>query len=108
VEGIHALNPELTGLVKGEHILKLLITGGYVNLDYIQFGDKTTAISVLKPFDAGSGMYKVFDLRGEYVGTVNLSAGFTAADVARQVKLKKGVYLVKNAGGLSKRLIYSE
>ena len=35
--------------MKGEHILKLLITGGYVNLDYIQFGDKTTAISVFKP-----------------------------------------------------------
>jgi hypothetical protein len=97
-----------TGLVKGEHILKLLITGGYVNLDYIQFGDKTTSIYAFKSLNAGSGTYKVFDLRGEYVGTVNLSADFTAADIARQVKLKKGVYLVKNAGGLSKRLIYSE
>src|SRR5574344_884274 len=41
-----------TGLVKGEHLLKLRITGGYVNLDYLQLGDKTTAISVFKPFDA--------------------------------------------------------
>ncbi len=55
----------------GEQVLKLLITGSYVNIDWIEFGEKTNSIS--KTFDLekqGLQTYKVFSLQGQYLGDI--------------------------------------
>ena len=78
-------------LTEGKHVLKILITGNYVNIDWIEFADKSSSRI------AGYGLrvsneprnYMVFDPMGVCVGTVR---ALNANEAMKQVKIKvKGV-----------------
>ncbi|MCQ2125350.1 MAG: family 43 glycosylhydrolase [Fibrobacter sp.] len=109
-------------LAKGEHVLKVLLTSDYVNLDWIAFGtsDKT-AEEIRETAAIGAGFaspvagffgntaveYKVFDLMGHQLGKILLDSG--ASVMGLKVSLRaagyhKGTYLVRNSRGQSLKI----
>ena len=81
---------------EGEHVLKLLITGNYVNIDWINVYDPRLAIQPKFVASSGPQTYDVFDLLGAHVGRVEAA---TAQDVSQKVRAlvkQNGTYLVKS------------
>ena len=74
-------------LTEGPHVLKILITGNYVNIDWIEFADKSGT-----SFIAGDGLlakneprnYMVFDPMGVCVGTVRAMNANEAVRLAQK------------------------
>ena len=110
-------------LTKGEHVLKVLITSDYVNLDWIAFGkidgdimDKRNGTTGILPkfasdaanaFAKNAGVYKVFDLMGNMLGKVRLNAGASLTDIKTGLKTAgfgSGVYAVRNPAGKTLKL----
>ena len=84
-------------LTEGPHVLKILITGNYVNIDWIEFADKSGT-----SFIAGDGLlakneprnYMVFDPMGVCVGTVRAMNANEAVRLAQKnVKGVKNLYV---------------
>ena len=97
----------------GEHVLKLVIDGSYVNIDWLNFvlkvpvpcGDENCGdlaigenlhLNNKQPVD-----YKIFDLNGTNLGVIRAAASENALDLQKalaQKGLHKGVYLLNAAG----------
>jgi hypothetical protein len=91
-------------LKKGEHVLKLLITGGYLNVDWIQFTDPnaTTIVKNVR-FDAQKvSAYNVFGATGKFLGRVD-NVGANLAQTLKNAGFASGVYIMR-AVGLNKTL----
>ena len=94
-------------LEKGEHVLRILITGAYVNIDWLQFTDPNTTRIESRPISRevhlsrlGSETLKVFSMTGRFLGNVN-PQGPAAASIEASLKaagFANGVYLVRAAG----------
>ena len=72
-------------LTEGPHVLKILITGNYVNIDWLEFTDKAASSIArvrLQP-KAEPRNYSVFDPMGVCVGTVR---ALNATDAVQQAK----------------------
>ena len=91
-------------LKQGEHVLRLLITGDYLNVDWIQFAD--SANQTLPPsqlvekvrLDVGpETAYDVFGLTGKYLGRVELRGESVRNALARD-GFARGAYLIRNVG----------
>lgn len=113
-------------LTTGEHVLKVLVTSDYVNLDWIAFGESegsaedirngTTGIvpkiaagaaGMANAFARVAGTYKVFDLMGSELGNIRLDAGATLTDLKAGLKTAgfgSGVYVVRNPAGKTLRI----
>ena len=94
-------NFELGGvnLEAGKHVLKILITGNYVNLDWLEFTDGTTSVRAKLAVSRTPVAYDVFDMLGSHVGRIDAAS---AQDVSRKVRaLVKtgGSYYVKSKNG---------
>ncbi len=96
-----------TSLEAGEHVLRVAITGTYLNIDWIKFGKSKEEILTIKPnvrygvdMDISrSSTLKVFDIRGHHVGTLNLMGYPTTTSVLQQMhakNFKSGVYFVQS------------
>ena len=90
-------------LKQGEHVIRLLITGDYLNIDWIQFAD--SANQVLPPtqwvekvqLDVRSEMsYDVFGLTGRYLGRVELRGESVNKALVRE-GFARGIYLVRGS-----------
>ena len=117
-------------LTTGEHVLKLMVTSDYVNLDWIAFGEsegsaedirngKTDIVPKIAHNAAGAagafaraaGSYKVFDLMGSELGHIRLNAGATLTDIKTGLKTAgfgSGVYVVRNPAGKTLKLQVGE
>ena len=120
-------------LTEGEHVLKVLVTSDYVNLDWIAFGESegsaedirngTTGIvpknalngagaaSMANAFARAAGSYRVFDLMGSELGNIRLNAGATLTDLKAGLKTAgfgSGVYVVRNPAGKTLKLQVGE
>ena len=87
-------------LTKGEHIVRLVITGDNVNVDWFSLGEVSEV--GLKPavkFQANaSRVYRVYSVSGKMLGTVDL-AGKKAAEALQSAGFNKGVYMLKSIDG---------
>lgn len=86
-----------SAISSGEQVLKLLITGSYVNIDWIEFGEKTNSIS--KTFDLekqGFQTYKVFSLQGQYLGDIQSNS---IQDCKREIheRFPVGKYVIRDS-----------
>ncbi|MBO4712745.1 MAG: carbohydrate-binding protein [Fibrobacter sp.] len=90
-------------LKQGEHVIRLLITGDYLNIDWIQFAD--SANQTLPPtqwvekvrLDVRSEMsYDVFGLTGRYLGRVELRGESVNKALVRE-GFARGIYLVRGS-----------
>lgn len=120
-------------LTEGEHVLKVMVTSDYVNLDWIAFGEsegsaedirngKTDivpkislngagAAGMANAFARAAGSYRVFDLMGSELGHIRLNAGATLTDLKAGLKTAgfgSGVYVVRNAAGKTLKLQVGE
>ena len=85
-------------LKKGEHVLKLLITGGYLNVDWLQFTDPnaTTRIANDIRLDVhAQSAFDVYGLSGQYMGRVELQGESVAKALARD-GYARGIYMVRD------------
>jgi len=91
-------------LKQGEHVVRLLITGDYLNVDWIQFAD--SANQVLPPSLLAEKMQlkvdpvtacDVFGLTGKYLGRVELRGESVRNALARE-GFARGTYLVRSVG----------
>ena len=90
-------------LKQGEHVIRLLITGDYLNIDWIQFAD--SANQTLPPsqlvekvrLDVGpETAYDVFGLTGKYLGRVELRGESVNKALVRE-GFARGIYLVRGS-----------
>ena len=120
-------------LTTGEHVLKVMVTSDYVNLDWIAFGESegsaedirngTTGIvpkialngagaaGMANAFARAAGSYRVFDLMGSELGNIRLNAGATLTDLKAGLKTAgfgSGVYVVRNPAGKTLKLQVGE
>lgn len=91
-------------LKQGEHVIRLLITGDYLNIDWIQFAD--SANQTLPPsqwvekvrLEVGpETAYDVFGLTGKYLGRVELRGESLRNALVRE-GFAQGIYLVRSVG----------
>ena len=88
-------------LKKGEHVLKLLITGAYLNVDWIQFTDPSNpgmAISrtvYMEPHTSAS--FNVFGVTGKFLGRVE-NTGANMAATLKNAGFANGMYILRSVG----------
>ena len=96
-----------TALDAGEHVLRVAITGTYLNIDWIKFGKSKDDLMSIKPnvrygFNmdiSRSSTFNVFDIRGHRVGTIHLMGVPTTSSVMQEMhakNFKSGVYFVQS------------
>ena len=101
------VSANVTGLTAGEHVLKMVIVGNYVNVDYINFvsgkdapeTDTTTLLRTAVRLTSPSvGTYGVYSLNGRFLGRV-----ITEKNAASQELRRRGfgpsVYLLREVRG---------
>ena len=92
-------------LTKGTHVIRLLITGDNVNVDWFSLGEVgTIGITPTKFQHASAKAYDVFGLTGKNLGTVDLSAG-NAVEALKAAGFNKGVYMLRQKNGNSKFMV---
>ena len=88
-------------LKKGEHVLKLLITGAYLNVDWLQFTDPNAGpISIAKDIRLdlhAQSTFDVYGLSGQHLGRVELQGETVAKALARD-GFARGIYMVRDLG----------
>ena len=84
---------------KGEHVLKLLITGNYVNIDWIEVEDRSLAIRPKFEASSGAQTYDVFDMLGSHIGRVDAVNMQEASQKVRAIVKNGGSYYVKSKNG---------
>ena len=94
-------------LSKGEHILKLLITGSYVNIDNLKFTEGTIRLSEPFHFISRKGMqeYRVYHLNGALLGNYNAVDMNSLKREMHRSNLKSGIYFVRSKTGQINQLI---
>ena len=87
-------------LKKGEHVLKLLITGQYLNVDWIQFVDPNnpTSIGVARNVQLApqTASYNVFSATGKFLGRVESGANMAAT--LKNAGFASGMYIMRAIG----------
>lgn len=90
---------------KGEHVLRVKITGAYGNLDWIQFAltEEELAINPGQDrfhmdFMVGAQQYRVYSMNGTLLGTI-FADSHEVMSKTRQFVKQSGVYIVKASRG---------
>ena len=98
-------------LPAGKHILRFTVTGDWMDIDYINLvkgknaeddcpiGGCTTAIGGVKFQNKVADSYRVFDLKGSVLGTIDLARTGNASAALKAAGFKKGVYMLKHVQG---------
>ena len=87
-------------LTKGTHVIRLVITGDNVNVDWFSLGDveKVGLKPALKFQAKAPSTYRVYSVSGKMLGTVDL-AGKKANAALLDAGFTKGVYMLKSIDG---------
>ena len=86
-------------LKKGEHVLKLLITGGYLNVDWIEFNDpnKTSIANAVRLDAQKVSAYNVFSATGKFLGRID-AEGANLAQTLKNAGFASGMYIMRAVG----------
>ena len=87
-------------LTKGTHVIRLVITGDNVNVDWFSLGDvKPDAIKTgMRLAISGSKVYRVYNVNGKLLGTIDMT-GKKANAALLAAGFTKGVYMLKSIDG---------
>ena len=105
-----------TALEAGEHVLRVAITGAYLNIDWIKFGKSKEEIISIKPsvryglnMDISrSSTLNVFDIRGQHLGTLRVMGMPTTSSVLQEMhakNFKSGVYFVQSVNKVFGKMV---
>ena len=86
-------------LEAGTHVLKILITGNYVNLDWLEFTDGTTPVRAKFAVSRTPVTYDVFDMLGSHVGRIDAASAQDVSQKVRAFVKTGGSYYVKSKNG---------
>ena len=86
-------------LTVGKHVLKILITGNYVNIDWLDFFEEYTSVRPKFTATKTPVNYDVFDMLGSHVGRVDAVSVQEASQKARAIVKTGGSYYVKSKNG---------
>jgi hypothetical protein len=86
-------------LEAGKHVLKILITGNYVNLDWLEFTDGTTPVRAKLAVSRTPVAYDVFDMLGSHVGRIDAASAQDVSQKVRALVKTGGSYYVKSKNG---------
>ena len=91
----------IVNLEAGKHVLKLLITSNYVNVDWIEFEAMGETISIRQNFAASRTpvTYDVFDMLGSHVGRIDAVNAQEVSQKVRALVKNGGSYYVKSRNG---------
>jgi len=97
---------ETSEIAKGDHVLRVLFTGSYVNLDWIQFAltqDGLTGVRKVPEYFVNfrantARTLKVFSANGRYLGFIENGKGVNLTETLRQAGYASGIYLVRGVG----------
>lgn len=99
-------------LTEGQHIVRLSITGDYVNIDWFRFGTEAeenedellfvSPVSLHQPTETES--FRIFDMNGGYLGTVHAMGVQELRSRAANLVKRGGAYLAKSLDGRTVRL----
>jgi O-glycosyl hydrolase len=105
-----------TTLTAGEHVIRLEITGSYVNIDWFAFGDPTlqNKVSVdgtekVPAFNRynlkhRNDNYALYDIRGAFIGKVQASNLQELRLNAKNLVKRGGAYLARSSTGATLRI----
>jgi len=91
-------------LKAGKHVLKILITGNYVNIDWLDFFEEYASIRPKFTATKTPATYDVFDMLGSHVGRVDAVSKQEASQKVRALVRCGGSYYVKSRSGTAFRL----
>ncbi|MCQ2195653.1 MAG: carbohydrate-binding protein [Paludibacteraceae bacterium] len=91
------VSTKLNRLSKGVHVLKIEITGDWVDLDYLKFdllkSDQTGVKQIASDKNRiADGDYNVYDATGRFINVISIRNAYSD-------QLKAGFYILKNAEG---------
>ena len=87
-------------LKKGEHVLKLLITGEYLNVDWIKFEDPNNPLKLAREIRLApqqNASYNVFGATGKFLGRID-NVGTNLSATLKQAGYASGAYIVRGIG----------
>ena len=102
-------------LPAGEHVLRLTVVGSWFDIDYFNIleGKDAPDTEPIGPVSIKNTLafkaqqyetYRVFDVRGSMVGTVDLK-GAKASEALRNAGFKQGVYMLRSVTGNKKFMV---
>ena len=95
---------ETEKIEKGDHVLRILFTGSYTNLDWIQFaltkeeltGIRNVAYNVNFMPTADRSL-KVYNASGRFMGNVEQRAGAALTETLKAAGFARGIYIVRGS-----------
>ena len=87
-------------LTKGTHVIRLVVTGDNVNVDWFSLGD-VSEVGIkngVRLAVSGSKVYNVYNVSGKLLGTVDMK-GKKAGAALMDAGFTKGVYMLKSIDG---------
>jgi hypothetical protein len=95
------IDGETAELAKGEHVLRLLITGSFLNVDWISFADPnappTIGMAPVRLATQSATSYNVFGVTGKFLGRVD-NVGTGLSEALKTAGFAQGVYMVRGVG----------
>lgn len=83
-------------LAEGEHILKIKIVGDWINIDWVEFVDKSTGLETVAK-TVQSGIYTVYGINGKTLCRLRIDSDSHIPSLLRTKGLPNGIYLLKSA-----------
>ncbi len=84
-------------LTAGEHVLKMLVSGSYANIDWLEFSEtKTSRNRHFQKFQVSETekRYEIFDLNGNRLGEIRANAK-NVSEFVRKTFHRPGIYLIR-------------
>lgn len=97
-EDFTTVKSSLNKLTKGVHVLKVEITGDWVDLDKLEFNlleaDDDTKVEIVEAEEViiPDGIYNAYDANGKFIRSVNVKSAYSN-------QLKSGYYFLMNTAG---------
>lgn len=80
---------------KGQHVLRLEVTGSYFNIDWLNFNSETAGNqNIAIDMNKHQGEYTVYSLDGKGVGTVNLKNDSEVKVELKKLGIQNGTYVL--------------
>jgi predicted transcriptional regulator YdeE len=93
-------------LTKGTHVIKLAITGSYVNIDWLDLSDGTNGIANSLGFNTSDvKSYRIYNFKGAYMGMFKASDLTSLKKQMEKSDIKAGAYMVRSLDGHTNKII---
>lgn len=98
------MDGETAEIAKGDHVLRVLFTGNYTNMDWIQFAltKDELGTTAIRPYSMdfmpnADRSLKVFNASGRFMGSVEQRAGLALTETLKAAGFARGIYIVRGS-----------